>query len=148
VNVIAVTQKLWVMSQPSVDEFASLERRGFASVINNRPDGEAPDQPGSQAEEQAAKDVGLAYVHLPVTSTGITNDDARRFQQAIDASPGPVVAHCRSGARSFFLWIMTGDLENKRDDEVLALAEQLHLDPKVVAARLAARRHSSAGESI
>jgi uncharacterized protein (TIGR01244 family) len=147
-NVIAVTRKLWIMGQPSIDEFASLERRGFATIINNRPDGEAPDQPGSQAEELAAKKAGLAYVHLPVTSTGITNDDARRFHEAIEASPGPAVAHCRSGARSFFLWIMTGDLENKRDDEVLALAEELHLDPKAVAARLAARRHASAGESI
>jgi uncharacterized protein (TIGR01244 family) len=147
-NVIAATRKLWVMGQPSIDEFASLKRRGFATVINNRPDGEAPDQPGSQAEELAAKAAGLAYIHLPVTSTGITNDDARRFQEAIDASPGPVVAHCRSGARSFFLWIMAGDLENKRDDEVLALAEELHLDPKAVATRLAARRHLSAGESI
>jgi uncharacterized protein (TIGR01244 family) len=137
-NVIAVTRKLSVMGQPSLAEFASLKRRGFAAVINNRPDGEAPDQPGSQAEELTAKQVGLAYMHLPVSSTGITKEDARRFQEAIDTSPGPVVAHCRSGARSFFLWIMTGDLENKRDDEVLALAEQLHLDPQAVAARLVA----------
>jgi uncharacterized protein (TIGR01244 family) len=147
-NVIAATRKLWIMGQPSIAEFASLKRRGFVTVINNRPDGEAPDQAGSQAEELAAREAGLAYVHLPVTSTGITEDDARRFQEVIEASPGPVVAHCRSGARSFFLSIMTGDLENKRDDEVLALAEELHLDPKAVSARLAARRHLSAGESI
>ena len=137
-DVIAVTRKLSVMGQPAFADFASLKRRGFAAVINNRSDGEAPDQPGSRAEELAATEAGLAYVHLPVTSTGITKDDARRFKEAIAASPGPVVAHCRSGARSFFLWIMTGDLENKRDDEVLALAEQLHLDPQAVAARLVA----------
>ena len=137
-DVIAVTRKLSVMGQPAIADFASLKRRGFAAVINNRPDGEAPDQPGSLVEELAAREAGLAYFHLPVTSTGITKDDARRFQEAIAASPGPVVAHCRSGARSFFLWIMTGELENKRDDEVLALAEQLHLDPQAVAARLVA----------
>jgi uncharacterized protein (TIGR01244 family) len=137
-DVIAVTRRLSVMGQPAFTDFASLKRRGFAAVINNRPDGEAPDQPGSQVEELAAREAGLAYFHLPVTSTGITKDDARRFQEAIAASPGPVVAHCRSGARSFFLWIMTGDLENKRDDEVLALAEQLHLDRQAVAARLVA----------
>ena len=137
-DVIAVTRKLSVMGQPSLSEFASLKRRGFAAVINNRTDGEAPDQPGSQAEELAAKQAGLAYIHLPVSSTRITKEDARRFQEAIDTSPGAVVAHCRSGARSFFLWIMTGDLENKRDDEVLALTEQLHLDPQAVGARLLA----------
>lgn len=139
-NVISITKKLSVMGQPSIADFASLKRRGFATIINNRPDGEAPDQPGSQAEELAAKEAGLTYIHIPMTSSGMTEDDVRRFQEAIDASPGPVVAHCRSGARSFFLWIMTGDLENKCEGEVLALAEKLHLDPKAVAARLAARR--------
>lgn len=147
-NVIAVTRKLWVMPQPAIAEFAELVGRGFITVINNRPDGEDPSQPGSQAEELAADAAGLAYVHIPVTGTGMTEEDARRFQEAIDASPGPVVAHCRSGARSFFLWIMTGDLEGKRDDEVLALADELHLDPKAVASRLAARKHPSAGEHI
>ena len=135
-DVIAVTRKLWVMGQPSIEDFVTLKQRGFATAINNRPDGEAPDQPGSRAEELAARAAGLAYVHLPVTSTGITKADARRFQEAVAASPGPVVAHCRSGARSFFLWIMSGELENKSKDEVLALAEKLHLDPKAVAARL------------
>ena len=137
-DVIAVSRRLWVMAQPSTEDFVTLKQRGFATVINNRPDGEAPDQPGSKAEEQAARGAGLDYVHLPVTSTGITKEDARRFQEAVDASPGPVVAHCRSGARSFFLWIMSGELENKSKAEVLALAEKLHLDPKVVATRLAA----------
>jgi uncharacterized protein (TIGR01244 family) len=136
-DVIAVTRKLSVMAQPSIEDFATLKQRGFATVINNRPDGEAPDQPGSKAEELAAREADLAYIHLPVTSTGITKEDARRFQEAVDASPGPVVAHCRSGARAFFLGIMSGELENKSKDEVLALAEKLHLDPKAVATRLA-----------
>lgn len=135
-DVIAVTRKLSVMAQPSIEDFVTLKQRGFATVINNRPDGEAPDQPGSRAEELAARAAGLAYVHLPVTSTGITQADARRFKEAVDASPGLIVAHCRSGARAFFLWIMGGELENKSKDEVLALAEKLHLDPKAVATRL------------
>ena len=137
-DVIAVTRKLSVMGQPAIADFASLKRRGFAAVINNRPDGEAPDQPGSQVEELAAKQVGLGYTHLPVTSSGMTEDDARGFREAVDASAGPAAAHCRTGARSFFLWIMSGELENKSEGEVLALAEKLHLDPKAVAARLAA----------
>jgi uncharacterized protein (TIGR01244 family) len=117
-DVIAVSRRLWVMAQPSIEDFVTLKQRGFATVINNRPDGEAPDQPGSKAEELAAKQAGLAYVHPPVTSTGITKEEARRFQEAVDASLGPVVAHCRSGARAFFLGIMSGELENKSKDEV------------------------------
>ena len=147
-NAVAVTQKLWVMPQPVIDEFSALTRRGFALVVNNRPDREDPGQPGSQAEERAARAAGLAYFHLPVTADGMTMIDARHFQEAIDAASGPVVAHCRSGARSFYLWIMTGDLDGKRDEEVLALADELHLDPSTVAARLAVQRCSTAGENI
>jgi uncharacterized protein (TIGR01244 family) len=144
----AITRKLWVMPQPSIDAFEGLAERGFVTVINNRPDGEDANQPGSLAEEKAARAAGLSYTHLPVTSAGITENDARRFREAVNASPGPVVAHCRSGARSFLLWIMTGDLDNKSDDEILALAEELHLDPKAIAARLAARSTQSAGEKV
>jgi protein tyrosine phosphatase (PTP) superfamily phosphohydrolase (DUF442 family) len=30
----------------------------------------------------------------------MTEDDARRLKEAIEQAPGPVVAHCWSGARS------------------------------------------------
>lgn len=143
---VAVSRKLWVMSQPSLDEFKRLAERSFGTVINNRPDGEDADQPRSSADESAARAAGLSYVQIPVTSAGMTAEDARRFQQAVDASPGPVVAHCRSGARSFALWLMTGDLQNKTDDEILALTQELRLDLKAVAARLAARRKQAAGQ--
>ena len=137
---IAVTKKLWIMPQPSLDEFKSLADQGFVTLVNNRPDGEDPTQPGSAAEESAARAAGLSYVHIPVTSTGISPTDIRRFREAIDASPGPVVAHCRSGARAFFLWVVSDDLEDSTDDEILTVAEELHLDPKAVTARLDARR--------
>jgi uncharacterized protein (TIGR01244 family) len=145
---VPVTQKLWVMPQPSIDEFKNLRERGFVTVINNRPDREDSSQPSSAAKEDTARAAALSYVHIPVTSTGMTAEDARRFQAAVEASPGPVVAHCRTGARSFFLWIMAGDIEGKKDQEVLALADQLYLDPKAVADRLALRRASSAGDNI
>ena len=144
---LMVTRKLWVMAQPEPEDFPGLRDRGFTSVINNRPDGEAPDQPGSAVEAAAADAAGLGYVHIPVESRNITLDHARRFQEALDAAQGPVLAHCRSGARSFFLWIMAGDLEGKRDDEILALAEEINLDPKAVAERLEARRKRSEGRT-
>ena len=87
---VAVSRKLSVMSQPSLDEFERLAERGFGTVINNRPDGEDADQPGSSAEESASRAAGLSYVQIPVTSAGMMAEDARRFQQAVDASPGPV----------------------------------------------------------
>ena len=40
--------------------------RGFALVINNRPDGEAPGQPTSAEMAAAAKAAGLEYLYVPV----------------------------------------------------------------------------------
>jgi len=144
-NIVDVTQKLSVMPQPLISDFPELKQRGFATIINNRPEGEDAAQPSSVAEKRAAQAVGLYYFHIPVTGPGMTEADARLFQHAIEASPGAVLAHCRSGARSFLLWIMAGNLENKTDDEVLELAERLRLDRNSVAARLTARGLRSAG---
>jgi uncharacterized protein (TIGR01244 family) len=145
---IDVTEKLSISPQPQIGDFAELKQQGFTMVINNRPDGEDPAQPGSAAEEAAARNAGLAYVHIPVRSTDMTDADARRFGEAIDQAPGPVVAHCRSGARSFYLWLLGGALKAKGDAELLALAEKIGVDTKAAAAWLATHRNQLAGDQI
>jgi uncharacterized protein (TIGR01244 family) len=139
---VAVTTKFAVAPQPQLSDFQNLKRLGFTTIVNNRPDGEDPNQLGSAAEEQAARAAGLGYVHIPVTSTGMTEDDARRLNEAIEQAPGPVVAHCRSGARSFRLWVLSGDLESHADAELLAKAAELGIDRTW----LAAHRSSSEGD--
>lgn len=110
-NTIEVTEKLSVSAQPQLKDFASLKAQGFTTVINNRLDGEEPAQPASASEEDAAWAAGLAYIHIPVTSTNMTGEAVRRFKDAIDHAPGPVLAHCRNGARSFYLWVLSTALE-------------------------------------
>jgi uncharacterized protein (TIGR01244 family) len=139
---VAVTAKFAVAPQPQLSDFQNLKRLGFTTIVNNRPDGEDPNQLGSAAEEQAARAAGLGYVHIPVTSTGMTEDDARRLNEAIEQAPGPVVAHCRSGARSFRLWVLSGDLESHTDAELLAKAAE----PGIDRTWLAAHRSSSEGD--
>jgi uncharacterized protein (TIGR01244 family) len=143
---IAVTQKLAVAAQPKLSDFLELKRQGFTTVVNNRPDGEDPNQLGSAAEAEAARAAGLGYVHIPVTSTGMTEGDARRLKEAIEQAPGPVVAHCRSGARSFYLWVLSGDLDSHTDAELLAKAAELGVDTSAARAWLATHRNSSRGD--
>jgi uncharacterized protein (TIGR01244 family) len=143
---IAVTQKLAVAPQPKLSDFQELKRQGFTTVVNNRPDGEDPNQLGSAAEETAARAAGLDYVHIPVTSTAMTEDDAQRFKQAIAQAPGPVVAHCRSGARSFFLGVLSGALDSHTDAELLAKAIELGVEANAARTWLAAHRNSSEGD--
>jgi uncharacterized protein (TIGR01244 family) len=143
---VAVTQKFAVVAQPKLSDFQELKRQGFTTIVNNRPDGEDPNQLGSAAEEAAARAAGLGYVHIPVTSTGMTEDDARRLKETIEQAPGPVVAHCRSGARSFYLWVLSGDLDSHTDAELLAKAAELGVDTNAARAWLAAHRNNSEGD--
>lgn len=103
--VTSVSEKLSVSSQPSVEDIRSLRANGFKTLINNRPDGEEPGQPGTEAEAQEAKHCNLSYAFIPVTGATITEADVRAFQRAIDESEGPVFAHCKTGTRSLNLYV-------------------------------------------
>jgi len=142
---VAVSEKLAVAPQPKLSDFQEFRRFGFTTIVNNRPDGEDPNQLGSAAEEAAARAAGLDYVHIPVTSTGMTEEDARLLKETIEQAPGPVVAHCRSGARSFYLWVLSGDLDSSTDAELLAKATELGVDTDAARTWLAAHRNSSEG---
>lgn len=143
-KLIPVTEKFSVTGQIQPEDFAELRRLGFRTVINNRPDGEEEAQPGSAAEEAAAKAAGLEYVHIPVTSTSMTQEDARRFGEAIIASDGPVIAHCRTGVRAFYMWVLAGnaDVEGFSDDRLITTATGIGIEPAAAQTWLAANRGS------
>ena len=101
-----LTDKLAVRSQIVPEEISDLAAAGFKGIINNRPDGEAPDQPSSQALETEAKRNGLSYWHIPIVPGQAAEEDARAFAAAVQESGGPVVAFCRTGNRSASLWKM------------------------------------------
>lgn len=111
-----------VAGQPSLEDIAALGREGVTLLVNNRPDGEEPGQPGAAAERAAAEAAGLTYLDLPVTGPTLTREAVERFRAAVEAAPGPVVAHCRSGTRSLTLWAIGEVLAGRlRRDEVAAL---------------------------
>jgi uncharacterized protein (TIGR01244 family) len=74
---------------------------GFKSVINNRPDFEGgPDQPTSASMQAAAEAAGLRYAYLPVNPALQTPEEIARFAALLAELPKPILAYCRSGARS------------------------------------------------
>lgn len=87
--------------QLSPEAMAQAARQGFRSVVNNRPDFEGgPEQPTSAAIEAAAVAAGLAYAHLPVAPGYQSPEEIARFADLLATMPRPLLAFCRSGARS------------------------------------------------
>ena len=89
------------------EHMAALAQHGFHTVINNRPDMEGgPDQPTSAQMQAAAEAAGLVYHYLPVISGAVTPEQVVSMAALVNDAPGPVLAFCRSGARSTQLWMM------------------------------------------
>ena len=91
--------------QLAPEHMAAIAAHGFKTIINNRPDMEGgPDQPSSAAMKAAAEAAGLTYHYLPVVSGSITPEQVVQMAELVQGAPAPVLAFCRSGARSTQLW--------------------------------------------
>ena len=96
-----IADTVCVAPQLTPEAMAELARLGFKSVVNNRPDFEHdPDQPTSAARQAAAEAAGLAYRHLPVDAGWQSPEQIAAFAELLTTLPQPMLAFCRSGARS------------------------------------------------
>lgn len=87
--------------QLDAPSMADIAAAGFKSVINNRPDFEAgPEQPTNAELEAAARAAGLDYAFLPVESAYQSPEEIARMAELLQSLPRPILAFCRSGARS------------------------------------------------
>ncbi|MEN3974353.1 TIGR01244 family sulfur transferase [Emcibacter sp. SYSU 3D8] len=98
-----------VSPQLPPDRLAELASRGFRSVICNRPDGEEPGQPSAETMRAAAEAAGLQFTAIPVVGGAIGDADVARMAAALAELPRPILAYCRSGARSAKLWELAQD---------------------------------------
>lgn len=93
-----------IMGQPAPSALAELKQAGYAAIICNRPDDEAPGQPPFAQVAAEAERLGLQARYLPVVPGKITPADGAAFAALLDELPGPVIAYCRTGNRSETLW--------------------------------------------
>ena len=108
-----ITPQFHISAQPQLTDFKFLSGAGIALIINDRPDGEDSEQPGSAAESNAAQDAGLDYRQIPVTAATLSEACIRKFQSAISLANGPVLAHCKTGTRSLTLWVLGEVLDGR-----------------------------------
>lgn len=130
-----INDHISVSGQIQPEDVASLKAAGFTTVINNRPEGESPDQPAGAEIEAAAKAAGLDYYAIPLGREGVTPDMVEKTKAVLEGSNGPVFAFCRSGTRSTTLWALSqaGEMDA---DEIISEAAAAGYDMSHLAGHL------------
>ena len=106
-NLKKISPDYAVSQQLTVADIPVAAAQGIKAIIINRPDGESGDQPDHKVIMKAANAQGLAARYIPIVPGKITDDDILDFKNALLEIPAPVLAYCRSGARSASLWALS-----------------------------------------
>lgn len=138
-----------VLASPQItpEDLTQAAALGVKLVINNRPDGEAPEEPQGPEIEAAARALGMDYLAIPITHAGFSAPQVEAMQRALDQVEGPVLAYCRSGTRSTLLWALAQAKGGAEPDEIAAAAQSAGYDvtPVRQAMDIMAARARSAG---
>lgn len=138
-----LSDKLAVTRQVQPDELPAIAAAGYRTLVCNRPDGEAPDQPDAQALRDAAAAHGIDFIHQPVVGSAIGDADVDAFAHAVATAGGPVLAFCRTGTRSATLWALA-EARTRPAADVIADAGRAGYDLSPMQARLDAQASTPA----
>ncbi|MBY8823381.1 bifunctional protein tyrosine phosphatase family protein/NAD(P)/FAD-dependent oxidoreductase [Sphingomonas colocasiae] len=91
---------------PQIDlaDIPAIAAHGYKAIICNRPDDEEPGQIAAEALRESAERLGLSFAYIPAVSGAITDANVEAMADALAHLPQPVLAFCRSGARSTKLY--------------------------------------------
>jgi sulfide:quinone oxidoreductase len=109
--------KLSASPQLTPGDVANAAAQGFRTIIDNRPDGEEPGQPSAATIAAAARQHGLAFVHIPILPGTVSDHQVDAMARALADEPGPALGYCRSGTRAATLWALAQS--GKIDPDVL-----------------------------
>lgn len=118
-----IDKDFYASPQISVADVSQAAAMGISLIVNNRPEGEADDQPEGAAIEAAAKAAGLAYVAIPVGHSGFSMPQVEALCDALASAEGPALGFCRSGTRSTLLWALAEAKRGREPEEIAACAE-------------------------
>jgi uncharacterized protein (TIGR01244 family) len=114
-----LSERFLASPQIAPGDIAEARDLGVTLVINNRPEGEAPDQTAGPDIAAAARAAGLDYRAIPVDHSGLSEAQVEEMADALAAAQGKVLAYCRSGTRSTFLWALAS-VSRGEDPEAIA----------------------------
>src|SRR4051812_7963025 len=118
-----LSERVFVAGQIQPADVAELADCGVTIIVNNRPDGEEPDQPPGAEIEAAARAAGLDYVHIPIADA-FSAEKVLAMGEALTGAKGNVLLFCKSGTRSAYLWALARAYQGADVDELMFNAAQ------------------------
>ena len=119
-----VTDAFAAAPQISADVMSELAEMGFSDVICNRPDAENGPSEQSVVMQVAAENAGLKFHFLPIDQTNLLEpENAERTREILSNASGKVLAYCRSGTRSTYVWSLAQAGQMPADEIVDAAAQ-------------------------
>jgi sulfide:quinone oxidoreductase len=142
-RIVPLEAGIFVAPQLVEADFADIAARGFRSIVNNRPDGEAPDQLPSARVQAISYRHGLIFRAQPVANCSVTEDDVvSAFEQLMHDLPRPILFYCRSGTRCAILWAQAAAVR-LGVDRVLSIADEAGFDLEILRDTLNERSSAS-----
>lgn len=140
-----ITETYAVAPQITAEDASGLAAAGFTHVICNRPDAEVTPDLQADTIRAAVEAAGMIFALNPVTHAGMTPENIDQ-QQAIMAKDGAkILAYCRSGTRSTFLWGLAC-AETQTPADILAAAAQAGYDLSPLQPYLEAKAQTKSGQ--
>lgn len=128
---IKLNDQITVGAQPTEEQLGELQRSGCKTVINLRTAGEDEQPLSPEAEGERVRAQGMEYRHLPVSIEAMGPELVDRFREEIEAVPGPVFVHCKSGMRAGAFSMMHLAVEQGwSGEDTLQKAEQMGFECK------------------
>lgn len=123
-----IDDSISVAAQIGIDDVQAAADQGFTTIVNNRPEQEEPGQPSGDTIREAARAAGLGYVAIPITHGGFSANQVEAMRDALGRSEGPVLAYCRSGTRSTYIWALARGAEGDDPVELASKAAKAGYD--------------------
>ena len=108
--------------QIQLEDIEAAQAAGIRLIVNNRPDGEAPEEPQGTDIEAAARAANIDYLAIPITHTGFSLPQVEALEAALASADGTILAYCRSGTRSTLLWALAQAKLGMEPDAIAAAA--------------------------
>lgn len=131
-----LNENVLVSPQLAPEDVAAAAAAGVTLIVNNRPDGEDPDAPQGDAIRAAAAVAGLNYVAIPIGHSGFSEPQVDAMIAALEQAEGPILAYCRSGTRSAFLWALAAAKQGENPETIVRAARQAGYDVSPIRAMI------------